>query len=167
MPCTLSQLTLTSSCCPVAQLPSCQAANQLTEVTNCKLRQLCYDSFRNQQLSSRGKSSRWGGGGREREGRAASRLQFINDCGCRRRAQTLLSLPLSHSRSLSLQIRILLSQQPRIVGLKQKAMQSECTHLMFALTFAVTVAVAVAVHSDVALVVWPDNDTIPAQGNGQ
>lgn len=46
-------------------------------------------------------------------------------------------------------------------------MQSECTHLMFALTFAVTVAVAVAVHSDVALVVWPDNDTIPAQGNGQ
>lgn len=40
-------------------LPSCQAANQLSEVTNCKLRQHCYDSFCNQQLSSDGKSAQW------------------------------------------------------------------------------------------------------------
>lgn len=73
----------------------------------------------------------------EREGNSAAVHQCL-------RAQTLLP------------IRILLSQQPRIVGLKQKAMQSECTHLMFALAFPVTsyqlpVTVAAVVHSDVPL----------------
>lgn len=78
-------------------LPSCQAANQLSEVTNCKLRQHCYDSFCNQQLSSDGKSAQWAskvwdremGKGRiaaareEEECEGGSRLQFINACGHR------------------------------------------------------------------------------------
>lgn len=68
-------------------LPSCQAANQLSEVTNCKLRQHCYDSFCNQQLSSDGKSAQWASKGpqqeRRRSARGASRLQFINACGHR------------------------------------------------------------------------------------
>lgn len=115
-----------------AQLPSCQAANQLSEVTNCKLRQHCYDSFCNQQLSSDGKSAQWASNEKEGEtgkGRITAAREeeerrisaAVHQC---LRAQTLL--------------RILLSQQPRIVGLKQKAMQSECTHLMFALAFPVT-----------------------------
>lgn len=113
-------------------LPSCQAANQLSEVTNCKLRQHCYDSFCNQQLSSDGKSAQWAsremGKGRIAAAREEEECErrisaAVHQC---LRAQTLLP------------IRILLSQQPRIVGLKQKAMQSECTHLMFALAFPVT-----------------------------
>lgn len=98
MPCTLSQLTLTSSCCPVAKLPSCQAANQLTEVTNCKLRQLCYDSFRNQQLSSRGISWR----GREREGERERAEQLLGCSSSMTAAAGAGHRHFSHSRSLSL-----------------------------------------------------------------
>lgn len=67
----ISSPTLHSCSSPAwsTTLPSSPAANQLSKVTaSCKLRQHCYDSFCNQQLSSDGKSEQWARREKEKEG---------------------------------------------------------------------------------------------------